>query len=469
MFDFSINLSDPSKNSYYFPIIIGIGTILLIIQLIIMLLKELRRDSSDPNVSMDKTLQQDKSYPSLLESRKNSLKSRYLVAFVLTRSAMWAKAPYLYTLFMTVHKFTIEDIHTLCLIEVVSALIFGPISGFLADKYGRKLFCQLYNISIIINVLLRMQGSHKLAYLSQVIAGFGSNLISTTFEAWVVSESEKEFKNFGKDVLFRQKLFKKSNILEATANLFFSFLCFTLYSAWGIYIPFWISIILTLFSFFVINSIWEENKPLSESNQSTSIQIKEAMHEIGRLEVLCIGLIEGIILTIFYIFLFSWTPILNQSTEGTIRVGLIFLYMVLIMILGIKFYEILIIYFEFDYYLSITLSIFVQGILLYNTYIDDRFFSRFFYLTLFIGFTGFYNPINSIVKSNILIDKYRALLMNLYRIPLNIYLIIIILSLKYMNPLNVTVVAGSLAFVSFGIGLFLYIIIEYRKNIEVNI
>ena len=110
MFDFSINLSDPSKNSYYFPIIIGIGTILLIIQLIIMLLKELRRDSSDPNVSMDKTLQQDKSYPSLLESRKNSLKSRYLVAFVLTRSAMWAKAPYLYTLFMTVHKFTMAEI-----------------------------------------------------------------------------------------------------------------------------------------------------------------------------------------------------------------------------------------------------------------------------------------------------------------------------------------------------------------------
>ena len=37
--DFSINLSDPSKNSFYFPVLAAIGTILLLIQLLIMLLK----------------------------------------------------------------------------------------------------------------------------------------------------------------------------------------------------------------------------------------------------------------------------------------------------------------------------------------------------------------------------------------------------------------------------------------------
>ena len=105
MFEFSLNLSDPSKNSYYFPILIGIATILLILQLIIMLLKDFRRDQNlDSNVSFDKTLQGNMSYPTIIINRKNSLKSRYLIAFVITRSAMWAKAPYLYTLFMTVHN-----------------------------------------------------------------------------------------------------------------------------------------------------------------------------------------------------------------------------------------------------------------------------------------------------------------------------------------------------------------------------
>ena len=67
MFEFSLNLSDPSKNSFYFPIIGGIATILLLIQLLIMLLKHLKRESSpDANISMDKTLQNNQSYPSLI-------------------------------------------------------------------------------------------------------------------------------------------------------------------------------------------------------------------------------------------------------------------------------------------------------------------------------------------------------------------------------------------------------------------
>ena len=79
------------------------------------------------------------------------------MAFVLTRSAMWAKAPYLYTLFMTVHKFSMAEIGILYLVDAVTALICGPITGQLADKYGRRMFCHFYNWSIIINLLLRMQ------------------------------------------------------------------------------------------------------------------------------------------------------------------------------------------------------------------------------------------------------------------------------------------------------------------------
>ena len=66
---------------------------------------------------------------SILEKKKNSLRSRYLVAYIITRSAMWAKAPYLYTLFMTVHKFTFAEIGDLYLVDAVAALIFGPITG----------------------------------------------------------------------------------------------------------------------------------------------------------------------------------------------------------------------------------------------------------------------------------------------------------------------------------------------------
>ena len=470
MFELSLNLSDPSRNSYYFPILIGIATILLILQLIIMLLKEYGRDSNqDPNASLDKTLQNNMSYPTIIVTKKNSLKSRYLIAFVITRSAMWAKAPYLYTLFMTVHGFSMAEIGILYLVDAVAALIFGPITGQLADKYGRKLFCHFYNFSIVINLLLRMQGSRSMAYLAQIVTGFGAGLISTTFEAWVVSESEKDFGGYTKEaVRFRKNLFVKSNVYDAVVSITTSIICAFIYSYLGIYAPFWISIFLSIAASIVIGILWEENElKLKQKKEDTKTQLKNAMKEFNKMEVLCVGLIEGIAMACLNIFLFSWTPILKQSTPGGMNVGFIFTSMVLTMIVGTKSYEVLIVCLHFDYYMSIAGCLFFQGLLLFLVYYIDSFLARMLFLALFNGLTGFYNPLNSIVKSNILEEKYRALLMNLFRVPLNTYVIIVLLTLRYMNSFTVALIAGTMCFLASSIGIYLviYLIIYPEKKL----
>ena len=469
MLDFTLNLTDPSKNSYYMPILVGIATILLIIQLIIMFLKKVNRNQNqDMNQSIDKTFQASFQYPPDLEEKKNSLKARYLVAFVVTRSAMWVKAPYLYTLFMTVHKFSMAEIGILYLVDAVAALIFGPLTGQLADKYGRKMFCHFYNISIIVNLLLRMQGSRVLAYIAQVVTGFGAGLICTTFEAWVVCQSEKifitkEYEFRPECERFRKRLFKNANVLDAAVSIISSGICAIIYSYFGIYAPFWISIFLSALAFILIQFLWEENKPLANSKISTWQQLNTAFEELKKVDVLCIGLIEGIALAVLNIYLFSWTPILKQSTPGGMNVGFIFTCMVLTMIIGTKSYEVLIVYGNFDYYLSITGVLLIQGILLFITYYHESFFARLIYLSLFNGMTGFYNPLNSIIKSNILVEEYRALLMNLFRIPLNIYVIIVLLTLRYMNPFTVALIAGGLIMIAFGIGIYLCIYLFYLK------
>ena len=106
-----INLTDPSKNSYYYPVLCGIVFILVLIELLIVLLK----DNDDLNSSMNNTCQSNVSYSMTFIRKKNALKFRYLFAFILTRAAMWSKAPYLYTLYSTVHKFTMSEIGILYL------------------------------------------------------------------------------------------------------------------------------------------------------------------------------------------------------------------------------------------------------------------------------------------------------------------------------------------------------------------
>ena len=87
-----LNFSDPSKNSYYFPFIIIIIIILFLFQII--------KDyffKKDHNLidSFDIELPPNESYDFSLATRKESLRIRYLIAYVITHCAMWAKAPYL--------------------------------------------------------------------------------------------------------------------------------------------------------------------------------------------------------------------------------------------------------------------------------------------------------------------------------------------------------------------------------------
>ena len=471
MSDFSSIFSDPSKNSYYFPIIIGIAAILLIIELSLLLIKEYKASQNqDLNISMDNTLQNNMSYPSLMIIRKNNLKSRYLLAYLLARAAMWSKAPYIYTLFMTVHKFSFVEIGRLYLIDAISAFFFGPITGQLADKYGRRRFCRYYNYSVILNLLLRMQGERWSAYLAQIITGFGTNLINTTFEAWVVSESENDFMGYRKEAdRFRRKLFVKVNFYDEIISILILIICSIVYSYYGIYAPFWISIFFSLSSLFAIRIYWKENLSLIKKENSLLEQIKEAMIEFKKVDVLCIGLIEGIILACLNIFLFSWTPILKQSTQGEMNPGLIFTSMTLAMIVGTKCCKVFIAYLNCDNYISIVVCSFLQGIFLFLTYYKDSFLSRLVLLCLFDGLIGFYNPLNSIIKSNILLEKYRALLMNLFRVPLNIYVIIVLLTISHLNPFIMALISGLMCFLAFGIGLFLVIYISsYPEQIDTN-
>jgi MFS family permease len=473
MFEGILNLSDPSKNSYYYPILLGIATILLLIQLIILILKDYQKKKNpgvNLNQSLDITFNKSKVYPpevniDEVKDERETLRTRYLIAFVLTRSAMWSKAPYLYTLFMTVHKFSFAEIGILYLVDAVAALILGPITGQLADKYGRKLFCHCYNISIIINLALRMIGSRFWAYVAQVVTGFGAGLICTTFEAWVVSESEKVFGNLTEEAeRFRKRLFVKSNIYDASVSIITSIICAFIYSYLGIYAPFWISIILSFLALVYIGFAWKENELQVSKKESVWKQLDGAFDELKKVDVLCVGLIEGIAMACLNIYLFSWTPILKQSTPGGMNVGFIFTSMVLTMIVGTKSYEVLIVYLKLDYYMSIAGCMLFQGLLLFLTYYVEGFLCRMIFLALFNGLTGFYNPLNSIVKSNILVEKYRALLMNLFRVPLNTYVIIVLLTLRYMNSFTVALIAGTMCYIAFGIGLFLVIYLRIHKN-----
>lgn len=219
---------DPSEPKYYLPLILTIFSLLGILQLLITYLQH--NDEEYINASFNQTLSANSDISLTLINNKNNLKLKYLLAYLLTRASVWAKSGYIWSMYLFYHKFTVSEIGVLYIIDGLSALIFGPIIGNMADMFGRKKFCQFYNISICLNLALRLSGNHPSAYIAQVITGIGSGLANTSFESWVISESIKEFGDFEVErERFLKKLFRTVNIYDACQSILISSIAAVLY------------------------------------------------------------------------------------------------------------------------------------------------------------------------------------------------------------------------------------------------
>lgn len=251
----SLFSENPASYSYYFPIIIGIFIALGLLQFVIMYFQ----DNSDLNYSLNNTLSVNGNFSRTFINNKNSLRFRYMLAYLLTRASVWAKSPYIWSMYLFYHKFTIPEIGILYVIDGVSALIFGPITGNFADIFGRKRFCQFYNISVCINLALRLTGDHTMAYISQIVTGIGAGLANTSFESWVVSESFNEFKHHLEErEKFLKKLFKSINIFDACTSIIISTFAAVVFVSIKLFniILFLIDIIWRFSSNYIVNNIF---------------------------------------------------------------------------------------------------------------------------------------------------------------------------------------------------------------------
>ena len=224
-----IIFSDPSLPGYYYPIIFAFLTILFILSMVKGYLKN--NTENGMNISLEnKTNPTGLSLNNIFILDKNQLKIKYLIVYILARIAMWSKAPYVYALFSTYYEFTIEEIGRLYLIDSISALIAGPITGGLADKYGRKLFCQVFNVLVIVNMVFRLSGNITLVYSAQIVTGICSGLLTTTFESWLVSSTNKTFYDYPEyKAKFLKKIIKTQNVLDAILSIVVSAVCALFY------------------------------------------------------------------------------------------------------------------------------------------------------------------------------------------------------------------------------------------------
>ncbi len=260
---------NPSKLEYFLTPILILTTILLFIIYINHFLSKNKRERLRHRFDSEQIflslllIEQQKTINYRLEKKRKerALKFRYLSVFLLTRSSTWSKSPFMFTLFSKYHGMNISEIGVLYVIDAFSSLIFGPLTGNWADKYGRKLFCICYCLSIVISMSLRSIKYIPFVYLAQIITGFGAGLIFTTYESWINFEAEKHLKQSKQR--FLEKLFKNQTLLDTITSLIVGSISATLYSYYGILAPIFLSISFAAFSVIVMLFYWNENRPYS--------------------------------------------------------------------------------------------------------------------------------------------------------------------------------------------------------------
>jgi hypothetical protein len=169
-------LENASSPFIYYPYIIVFSIAFGIIQLLIYLRKK---------NNIEYQLLNEEDIPEELLIKGDSLRMKYMLAFLLAKGAMWAKAPYSFMLFSTFHQLSVGEIGILYMIDAVMSLLTGPFLGFIADTFGRKSLAIFYPINTIIVLYMRMSGNIPLAYIGQFIHGSSCGILATCFEAWV--------------------------------------------------------------------------------------------------------------------------------------------------------------------------------------------------------------------------------------------------------------------------------------------
>lgn len=192
--------------------------------------------------------------------------------------------------------------------------------------------------------------------------------------------------------------------------------------------------ILCLVSALSMGFLWDENKPGADHKSTTWTQYTEALEELKKREVLTVGIIESLWQAVLNIFIFAWTPILQSTTTSQINPGMVFISFVLMIITGTKLYEVFNIYLKFNLFLSMSGAILVETISFCVVLTSGEFYISYIFLATINGICGFYQPVNSIIKAKLLKEKVRALLMNIFRIPLNIYVVSALVFLRNLNP-----------------------------------
>ncbi|CAA0813050.1 Major facilitator superfamily protein [Striga hermonthica] len=383
----------------------------------------------------------------------NSFKNNYLLVYSLMMAGDWLQGPYVYYLYST-YGFGKGEIGQLFIAGFGSSMLFGTIVGSLADKQGRKRACVTYCITYILSCITKHSPQYRVLMIGRVLGGIATSLLFSAFESWLVAEHFKRgFDQQWLSLTFSKAIFLGNGLVAILSGLFGNFLVDSLNL--GPVSPFDAAAILLSIGMAVILSSWTENYGDPSENKDLLTQFKGAAVAIASDEkIALLGAIQSLFEGSMYTFVFLWTPALSPNDED-IPHGFIFATFMLASMLGSSIAARLLARntIKVESYMQIVFVISSVSLLLpilTNFLVPTSpkvkgggiSFSGSLQLLGFCTFeacVGLFWPSIMKMRSQYIPEEARSTIMNFFRIPLNIFVCVVLYN---VNAFPITIMFG---------------------------
>jgi MFS transporter, MFS domain-containing protein family, molybdate-anion transporter len=404
-----------------------------------------------------------KSTSTVSNAKFNSFQTNYLIVFMLAMFSDWLQGPYVYELYVS-YGFSRSQIAELFVCGFASSMVVGTMIGGLADKVGRKAVCILYSISYITACCTKLVPEYWTLMVGRFLSGVSTSLLFSVFESWMVCEHHKQ----GFDVALLGDTFAMATFGNGLVAVVAGLVANKAAESYGYVAPFIVAILPLAVVAILVFLTWGENYGNQQMNVSSSFS-KGFRLIISDSRIAALGMGQSCFEGAMYTFVFMWTPALKTleesaaETNGTALtestsqyLGLIFAVFMVCVMIGSSIFKMCSAKKENLYKIPLVMH-FVAFLSMAVTtmFIDNKPIVYAMFL-LFETTVGVFYPSYGVIKSEKIPEDIRSSVMNIFRIPLNAFVVILLLKIKFLSSKLVFTVCASSHAVAFLCYLYFY-------------
>ncbi|EGD83416.1 hypothetical protein PTSG_04024 [Salpingoeca rosetta] len=370
---------------------------------------------------------------------------KYLGIYLVAMMADWLQGPYLYRLYEH-YGFLEEQIAALYISGFVSSMLFGPLLGNLADRYGRRrlciTFCYLYSLSC----LMKLSSSFFLLMLGRILGGLSTSLLTSAFESWMIYQHNK--KGFPEEWVSRTFAIATfgNGVVAVLSGVLANFVA-ELHGHHPLR-PFLLSVCFLVLCAYLIMTLWEEDEPelLLRKNAPCGASVRTIF---SSRKILLLGAVQATFEAAMYMFVFMWTPVLDpRDVDVHPPLGVIFGTFMLAIMAG-----------SCAFRFSISKSVPVMqtvgyafataAVCLFGAAAVESRSAALVFFIVFEACCGVVFPGLGTLRSELLPETERASIINIFRVPLNFMVVVFLTMVGRLTFSHLFALTGALCTLAF--------------------